>query len=162
MISSAIRVALPLLLASAAPLAAHDHSPTGQSTASLAPSAKPASAVVDAFHAALRRGDTRGALGFLGERALIYEAGGAERSKAEYAAEHLAADAAFSKAVPSTVARRSGAARGNLAWVATEGRTTGTFSGKPIDSVTTETMILERTGPNWRIVHIHWSSAKKQ
>ena len=131
------------------PLAAHP----------LAAPARPAAAVVDAFHAALRRGDTRTALGFLANDALIFESGGAERGKAEYASHHLAADAAFSQAVPSTITRRAGASVGDLAWIATEGRTAGTYKGKPVDRRTVETMVLRRMKAGWRIVHIHWSSA---
>jgi len=125
----------------------------------VAPSARPAAAVVDAFHAALRRGDTNAAQSYLAENALIYEAGGVERGKQEYASHHLGADAAFAKAVPSTITRRAGEATGNIAWIATEGRTTGTFKDKVVDRVTTETMVLRRNGGVWKIVHIHWSSA---
>jgi ketosteroid isomerase-like protein len=49
-----------------------------------------------------------------------------------------------------------------LAWVASEGRTTGTYKGKELDLLTTETMILRQVGGRWRIVHIHWSSASKR
>ena len=125
----------------------------------VSPSARPAAAVVDAFHAALRRGDTRTALSHLAENALIYEAGGVERGRQEYAAHHLGADSAFAQAVPGTVTRRSGEAVGNVAWIATEGRTTGTYKDKAVDRVTTETMVLRRVGRAWKIVHIHWSSA---
>jgi ketosteroid isomerase-like protein len=45
-----------------------------------------------------------------------------------------------------------------MAWVATEGRLTGTYKGKAIDLPTTETMLLRRSGRGWKIVHIHWSS----
>lgn len=123
--------------------------------------ARPAAAVVDAFHGALRRGDTRAAQSMLAEGGLIFESGGVERNKAEYASHHLGADAAFSQAVPSTITRRSGDAAGDIAWVATEGRAAGTYKGKAIDSITTETMVLRRTGGAWKIVHIHWSSAAK-
>ena len=125
----------------------------------VAPSARPAAAVVDAFHAALRRGDTKAALSHLTENALIYEAGRVERGRQEYASHHLGADSAFAQAVPGTVARRAGEAVGNVAWIATEGRTTGTFKDKAIDRVTTETMVLHRVGGAWKIAHIHWSSA---
>ena len=37
-------------------------------------------------------------------------------------------------------------------------RPTGSFKGKSIDLLTTETMILRRMAGDWRIVHIHWSS----
>lgn len=125
----------------------------------LAKPARPAAAVVDAFHAALRRGDTKAALGFLAKDALIFEAGGVERGRQEYASHHLAADAAFAQAVPAKTMRRAGGVVGNLAWIASEGRTTGTYKGKPVDRRTVETMVLRRSGIGWKIVHIHWSSA---
>ena len=126
--------------------------------AAVAPSARPAAAVVDAFHTALRRGDTKGALSHLAANALIYESGGVERDRQEYASHHLGADSAFSQAVPSSVTKRAGEAVGTVAWIATEGRTTGTYKGKAIDQVTTETMVLRRIGGSWKIAHIHWSS----
>ena len=49
-----------------------------------------------------------------------------------------------------------------MAWIASEGRTTGTYKGKALDLVTTETMVLRRSGHGWKIVHIHWSSAVKR
>ena len=91
-------------------------------------------------------------------RSLIFESGGVERGKKEYASHHLSADAQFSKAVPSKVTRRVGHVAGATAWIATEGRTTGVFKGKAIDRKTVETMILRRTGGSWKIAHIHWSS----
>lgn len=81
--------------------------------------------MVEAFHAALARGDTDGAAALLADDALIFESGGAERSKAEYASHHLGADAKFAQAVPRSVTMRSGATVGDVAWIATEGRTTG-------------------------------------
>lgn len=136
----------------------HRHAAAAPSDA-LAGSARPAASIVDGFHAALRRGDTQAALGFLAEEALIFEAGGVERGKAEYASHHLAADAAFSQAVPGTITRRAGEAAGNVAWITSEGRTAGTYKGKAVDRRTVETMVLRRTKAGWKIVHIHWSSA---
>ena len=150
---------LGLLLSAAAPAAPPVPGTGPAGAGGVAPSARPAAAVVDAFHAALRRGDTRAALALLAEDALIFESGGVERGKAEYASHHLAADAAFSQAVPSTISRRAGEAVGRIAWIATEGRTTGTFKGKAVDRKSVETMLLRRTGAGWRIAHIHWSSA---
>ena len=135
------------------------HSESATKVGVVASSARPAAAVVDAFHAALRRGDTKAALSHLAESALIYEAGGVERDRKEYASHHLGADSAFAQAVPGTVTRRAGEAVGGFAWIATEGRTTGTYKDKAIDRVTTETMVLRRVGGAWKIAHIHWSSA---
>lgn len=157
-----MRIALAaalMMIGSASAAHPGDAQPAPVAPTGVTPAARPAAAVVDAFHSALARGDTKAALGVLAEDALIFESGGAERSKAEYAAHHLGADAAFSKAVPSRLTRRHGAAAGNVAWIASEGRTTGTYKGKPVDVVTTETMVLRRTAAGWKIAHVHWSSA---
>jgi ketosteroid isomerase-like protein len=148
------------LMAVAVQASAHETTARPAQEASLPVAARGAAAVVDAFHAALHRGDTRAAASLLADDALIFESGGAERSKAEYAAHHLPADAEFAKVVSSSVTRRSGYSDGPLAWIATEGRTTGSYKGKALDMTTTETMILRRAGLEWKIVHIHWSSGK--
>lgn len=132
--------------------------PAPAEAARLSPAAAQAAQVVDGFHAALGRGDRAAALAVLAEDVLIFESGGVERSKAEYASHHLTADAEFAQAVPSTRLRRTGRVEGPLAWIASEGRTTGSWKGKAIDRVTTETMVLRRRGRGWAIVHIHWSS----
>ena len=124
----------------------------------MATRAQAAASVVDAFHAALEHEDTTGALALLADDVLIFESGEAERSKAEYAQSHLAADAAFSAAVPTTRSRRMARAGADSAWVASESRTTGAFNGRPVDSLSVETMVLRRQADGWRITHIHWSS----
>lgn len=143
----------------AAPAAAHDAVAPVARAVALPAEAQSAATVVDKFHDALRRGDTVSAAALLAESALIFEEGGSERSKEEYAAHHLGADAAFSQAMFGKITRRAGAAGGGFAWIASEGRTTGTYSGKAIDRITTETMVLRRSRESWKIVHIHWSSA---
>lgn len=146
----------------AAPLSAHETAQKAAAADALSASARGAAAIVDAFHAALHRGDTRTAAALLAYDALIFESGGVERTKAEYAAHHLPADAEFSRSVSSAVTHRAGHSNGVLAWIATEGRTTGTYKGKALDLVTTETMLLRRIGNAWKIVHVHWSSAQKR
>jgi ketosteroid isomerase-like protein len=113
---------------------------------------------LDAFHGALRAGNRNAALALLGEDALIYESGHAER-KSEYAAHHLNADIAFARAVPGSTLKRSGRRAGQFAWLATEGRTTGSYKGKALDQRTVETALLRLEAGKWLIVHLHWSSA---
>lgn len=145
-----------------APATAHEPASPAAQTGAMAADllAHDAAAAVDAFHAALSEGDQRAAAEYLSDEALIFEGGGVERSKAEYASHHLPADAAFAGATTRTVTRRVGHAIDDLAWIASEAKTTGTYKGQPINSVSTETMVLRRTDAGWRIVHIHWSSAK--
>lgn len=158
MVTRSLRAAgLVALLALAPPAAEAAAAPPAEAT-DVATEA--AAATVDAFHAALRRGDTEAASALLTDDVLVFEEGRAERSKAEYALRHLAADAAFSKAVAGKVSRRRGQAAGDFAWIATEGRTRGRYRGTDVDRATDETMVLRRVGDSWKIVHIHWSSAQ--
>ena len=156
--SPAFRRTLVALAAAAmlSPAASASGPPATQSA--LHPSAIEAAAVVDRFHQALASGDLAAAAGLLDASALIYESGGVERSKAEYQAHHLPADAAFSKAVQSVTTLRSGGSAGGLAWVASESRMTGSYQSKPVDRRGTETMVLRQSGAGWKIIHIHWSS----
>ncbi len=150
------------LIAGASPILAHG--PVVNATAAttaLAPSARGAAAIVDAFHSALRNGDTKAAAALLSDDVLIFESGEVERSKGEYAAHHLGADAVFAQAVKTTVTRRSGRSDGKTAWIASEGRTIGNYKGHALNLVTTETMTLRHVGQTWVIVHIHWSSGKR-
>ncbi len=154
-----LALAVSMSIISSGPAFAHDPVPAAAASIDdVQAEAVAAASVVDAFHAALEHGDTDAALALLADDVLIFEGGGAERSKAEYAQHHLAADAAFSAAVPNTRSRRSARASADSAWVASEGRTTGQFNGRPIDSLSAETMVLRREADGWRIAHIHWSS----
>lgn len=143
----------------AVPASAHDPAPQQAGSTILAPAARDAATTIDAFHAALSKGDQAAAAALIAADALIYESGGVERSKAEYASHHLPADAAFASATKRTVTRRSDHVSGDLAWIATESTTTGTYKDRAINSVSTETMVLRRENGAWRIAHIHWSSA---
>jgi hypothetical protein len=128
-----------------------------------APAIAEAEAALDAFHASLESGDRDGALARLDPAVVIFEAGGAELSREEYASHHLAGDMDYLAATETErVDRRSGAS-GDLVWVLTRTKTAGTFQGKEVSSLGTETALLARGGEGWRIVHLHWSSraAKK-
>lgn len=114
--------------------------------------------VVDAFSAALKRGDIEAASGYLHPDLLVLESGGAERSRAEYLAEHAGADAEFLRDATIVPLARRAAANGDLAWVASESRIEYQREGAGKQSLSTETMVLKRGAEGWRIVHIHWSS----
>lgn len=141
----------------AASVPQHAHADTGTNR-SLPAELQSAEETLNSFHQALKSGDRRAALALLAEDALIYESGHAE-GKAEYAAHHLDADIAFAKEVPGTTFKRAGGAAGQLAWLTTEGRTTGNYKGKAMDRRTVETALLRSEAGKWVIVHLHWSSA---
>ncbi|MFL6602571.1 MAG: c-type cytochrome [Steroidobacteraceae bacterium] len=117
-------------------------------------------AVVDEFFRALASGDTASVTRILDPAVLIYESGGAERSREEYTSHHLGSDVAFLKTARHRLLSRTGDTLGDLAWVASESQLSSSSKGKPVNLVSTETMVLRKTSEGWRIVHIHWSSRR--
>ena len=148
--------ALAVLLTTAVAHAAGEPKPakTPPDTAVLAE----ATAAVDAFHKALKTGDKPGALALLDDSVEIFEQGWVERSKTAYTASHLDADIAFSGATKAPRTNRGGAILGNLAYITSESKITGTFKSKPINSISIETMVLHKSPSGWKILHVHWSS----
>lgn len=118
--------------------------------------------VVNAFHAALKRGDATAALNLMAEDVVIFESGGVERNRAEYATHHLKSDAAFSAATTRTPISQTIASDGNLSSVMSVEFVKGTFRDRPVNSRSVETMVLRKAEGRWRIIHIHWSSANIQ
>jgi ketosteroid isomerase-like protein len=117
---------------------------------------------VEGFHAALASGDRAAALDCLDEKVIIFEGGGAEMSREQYASHHLESDMAFVAATQTDVVDRQAGAAGDVAWVLSRTRTTGQFRDQAIDADGVETMLLRRSEGRWRIVHIHWSSQARK
>ena len=141
----------------------HDHPTTSSSDADInvSAAAKDAVATVDRFSAALSAGDLAKAGKELDPKVLILESGGAERSAVEYLGGHAKGDAAFLKTAHQQLLRRSAHVSGDFAWVASESELHLQKDGKPVTVLSTETMLLQRRAAEWKIVHIHWSSRKK-
>jgi len=141
----------------------HDHA-TGVSTAAVIDvpaTTKDAVATVDRFTAALSRGDLTKAGAELDPDVLILESGSAERSAAEYLGGHAKGDAVFLKTAHRQLMYRSAHANGDFVWVASESELHIQKDGKPMTVLSTETMLLQRRASVWKIVHIHWSSRRK-
>ncbi len=115
-------------------------------------------AAAHAFHKALTSGDARTLKELLDPDVLIMESGHVERSRQEYSAHHLASDLKFMKSITYKLERESGDAVGDLAWVTSESRLTGTANGEPIDTLSMETLVLKKSAAGWKVMHIHWSS----
>ncbi|MFQ6045721.1 MAG: YybH family protein [Gemmatimonadales bacterium] len=118
--------------------------------------------VVSSFHKALARGDSATALALMDSDVIIYEGGGVESSRDEYRAHHLGADIAFAGNTKREVLATTTTESGDVAWVISTSRTSGTFRERDIRSRGAETMILRKTDEGWRIVHIHWSSRSER
>lgn len=124
----------------------------------IAPAALAAVKVVDDFSAAVKAVKLDKAMNLLDHEVLILESGGSERSRDEYMSGHAIADSNFMQNAQQQLRYRQAKAEGNFAWVATESSLIAMEDGKQIRLLSTETMLLKKTGGTWRIVHIHWSS----
>lgn len=119
-------------------------------------------ATATAFSAALAAGDEAAVKEMLAPDVLIYEAGGQESSRDEYTAHHMKGDMAFLAGAKAQVLDRKHGTSGDLAWVATRSRITGTHKEQPFDLYSTESLVLKRAAGGWRIVHVQWSSRPAQ
>jgi ketosteroid isomerase-like protein len=107
---------------------------------------------------AIAAGDVDTLRTLLAPDVLIYESGGVEASLAEYESHHMPADIAFMENMSSAVISRRVIEAGDSAIVLTQSRISGVYKEKEVELSSTETLVLEKTDGQWRIVHIHWSS----
>ena len=146
----------------ALPHTGHAHPVEARSDLDVPAAAGPAVAVVERFGKALAAGDMETVEELLAPDVLILETGGAERSRAEYLGHHAISDAKFLKGSHHQLKRRTARTSGDLAWIGSESELHASKDGKPLTLLSTETMVLRKTGADWRIVHIHWSSRPKK
>ncbi len=118
-------------------------------------------AVVDAYHTALATGDSASALALLADDVVILESGGVE-DKAHYRSGHLAGDMRFAAAVPRERGEISVRIVGDIAWAWSTNVAQGRMGEREVNSQGAELMVLRRTGDDWRIVAIHWSSRQRR
>lgn len=112
---------------------------------------------VEAFHEAMRQADREAVLAFMTPDATVYEMGYIDVDRDTYSDAHLKADMALAIKVHREVLNSRSGRHGSQAWVLNEYRVTGRYRGKDIDSLGTETMLLEKRAEGWLIHHIHWS-----
>ena len=150
-----IAVAIVTMSTGATPLSAqHDAHAAASDSAAVAD-------VVAKFHEALAAGDSTAVLRLLAEDATVLESGGVE-TLAEYRSHHLPGDIAFARAIRSQRGSVQVRVRGDVAWTTATSTTQGEMSGRAINSVGAESMVLVRTAAGWRISAIHWSSRNRR
>jgi|RhiMetdeSRZDD1v2_1073273.scaffolds.fasta_scaffold282953_4 ketosteroid isomerase-like protein len=116
-------------------------------------------AVVEAFYAAIKKGDPAAAMSVIAHDAVFLESGKLE-TRAEYEANHLPADIEFESQVTGKRGPMRVTFEGNTAWVIALTDYDGTFQGSPVSFVSAQLVVLARDADNWRIRTIHWSSRR--
>ena len=125
--------------------------------------AEAASRTADRFHAALAAGDRAAVEALLLPDAVVLEGGKAE-ARTEYFGHHFGADAAFLAAVEREPRTRRMGVVGDVAWVASTSRLTGTYEERALDLDSAELLVLRRdaSAPDgWRVAAVHWSSGAR-
>lgn len=118
------------------------------------------SSVWDGFHAAVVKADRAAAASALANDVQIYESGFVERSRDEYMSHHFDEDAKFAATVARKVLKHEEKIAESMALIMEETETSGSYEGKRVKLVGTETAVLRLNAGSWQIVHIHWSSRK--
>ena len=130
------------------------------SSSLLAQDGRTPSDVVDAFHRALRNLDSAGALSLLDRGLVVFEFGIVDPTVEAYGLRHMPHDMDLARATSWKLETRRTGGEGNDRWVLSTYRVTGkTVDSTPIDHTALETVILRRSGANFRIVHLHWSTS---
>ncbi len=110
---------------------------------------------------ALSEGDSAVLQDLLAEDVLIFESGGLEDGFADYASHHMPADMAFLRRIQRKPLSQKIFELGDHALVTSRVRLSGEFKDKPVDLLSTETLLLKLTDDGeWKVQHIHWSSGE--
>ncbi len=115
--------------------------------------------IATAFSAAIRAGDADAVRALSTSNLLVGESGGLERSFEEYASHHLPSDMAFSKATTSTMTEQQVIAGEHMAVVVTQSQIHGRYREQAVHSQLVETLVIQHIEDDWRLRHVHWSSA---
>lgn len=87
----------------------------------------------------------------------ILEGGGME-TKSQYLSHHFHSDGKFLSAMNREEVSQEISVEGNMAWVTSKTKMTGTYSGRDIDLSSLELAVLKKENGMWRVIALHWSS----
>ena len=116
----------------------------------------------DRFHEALTAGNSEAVLALLDPAVRIFESGGVEKSRDEYASHHMISDMKFMANMQRELVSREVVAEGGLAVISTQSVLEGTYNDNPLALNSTETLVLKLTEQGWLIQHVHWSSKSRK
>lgn len=106
---------------------------------------------------AIVENDSEKAGAILHDDVTILEGGGME-TKSEYLSHHFHSDGKFLSAINREEVSQDIKIEGNVAWVTSKTKMTGTYSGRDIDMNSLELAVLKKENNTWKVVALHWSS----
>lgn len=109
------------------------------------------------LEAAIISNDSEQAGKILHDDVTILEGGGME-TKTQYLSHHFHSDGKFLSAINREEVSQSIKIEGNVAWVTSKTKMTGSYSGRDIDMTSLELAVLKKENKEWKVVALHWSS----
>lgn len=106
---------------------------------------------------AIINNDSEQAGAILHDDVTILEGGGME-TKGQYLSHHFHSDGKFLAAINREEVSQDIKIEGNIAWVTSKTKMTGTYSGRDIDMNSLELAVLKKENNAWKVVALHWSS----
>ena len=106
---------------------------------------------------AIINNDSEQAGAILHDDVTILEGGGME-TKSQYLSHHFHSDGKFLAAINREEVSQDIKIEGNVAWVTSKTKMTGTYLGRDIDLSSLELAVLKKENGMWRVVALHWSS----
>jgi len=134
----------------------HDH---GQPISEVGEAVTKPADISDALFKALQTGDEASVADLLADDVLILEGGHAQKSKMEYMSGHMKSDMAYLPNIKNEVLSREKGQAGDVAWVTTHSRSTGSYKGKEVDRTSREFLLLRRHGDSWKVILVQWADS---
>jgi len=106
---------------------------------------------------AIVENDSEKAGAILHDDVTILEGGGME-TKSQYLSHHFHSDGKFLGVINREEVSQDIKIEGNVAWVTSKTKMTGTYSDRDIDLSSLELAVLKKENGMWRVVALHWSS----
>lgn len=108
------------------------------------------------FETAIVENNSAGASEVLHDDVNILEGSGSE-TKEEYLSHHFHSDGRFLSAMTRELVSEKITIEGNVAWVTSLTKMTGTYNGREIDRTSLELAVLKKENGEWKIIALHWS-----
>ena len=83
--------------------------------------------------------------------------GNNRETKEQYLSHHFHSDGRFLSAMNREVIFEQVNIEGNVAWVSSQTKMTGTYNDREIDRTSLELAILKKENGEWKIIALHWS-----
>ena len=114
------------------------------------------SKILGDFENAIVENNPEAASKLLHDDVVILE-GSNRESKEQYLSHHFHSDGRFLSAMNRELISEQIIIEGNVAWVSSQTKMTGTYNDREIERTSLELAVLKKESGEWKIIALHWS-----